>query len=1008
MVQVVSKSSQDWRDVKTKKAATVLHALEGASKEQEAAQKAALLGVPYLDLNIFPANPIDVTIIPKEDATRLHIAIFDKTKGVVRVAFDDPTDSEATQFIEKLAKENDWVVEPYVVSMQSLEKVWTIYDTAPFLQSLDLFRVSLSGEDLRRFEENFSELLKLKSSSSISISQTIEIILAGANKLRASDIHIEPETGSVRLRYRIDGVLQDIGELSKDIYRLTLSRVKMLAGMKINIRDRSQDGHFGIELDGKKVDLRVNIIPGSHGESINLRILNAESILLDLKTIGLDGETLEKVLRAIGKPHGMILNTGPTGSGKTTTLYSLLHTLNKPEIKIITIEDPVEYQLQGVVQTEVSKNQTYTFAAALRAIVRQDPDVILVGEIRDDETADISVNAALTGHLLLSTIHANSAPGAVGRLIELGVKPSLIASATDIIIGQRLVRILCPDCKESYEPAKETISSIERILSVISPKAHIEVPHNVKELWKPVGCVKCNLTGYHGRIGIFEAFTITPPIEELIVNMGTEREIMRAAIEDGMVTMLQDGMIKALRGTTTLEEIWRATGQKESMQELYEELMPSLLSRASDIPASAFISARENISSFEIFAKYTATLNDHDLIRVIFAAALFLRAGDVHFEPTDESILVRFRIDGILQTILSFPKNIYPSILGEIKLWSGLKTGQRSGVTDGRFTLSVEEPFEQVKPGKIDVRLSIILGGFGETAVMRILGGSSITLSLDALEFRKENLSRIDAALRKPNGMIVNVGPTGSGKTTTLYSMLSKLNTPEVKIITVEDPIEYQLPGVLQTQVNEAEGYSFAEALRALLRQNPDILMLGEIRDEETARIAVQAAVTGHLVLSTVHANSAAGAVSRIIGMGVPTDDLANAINCFISQRLVRRLCPNCRKEEQPTQEETTLIERILGKVDNALLTEVPPTDKVFRTVGCPKCNGVGYSGQIVLSEVLLKDPDIEGLIAGNALSSEINATAVKNGMIPLSVDGILAVLEGRTTIDEVRRVTDE
>ena len=184
--------------------------------------------------------------------------------------------------------------------------------------------------------------------------------------------------------------------------------------------------------------------------------------------------------------------------------------------------------------------------------------------------------------------------------------------------------------------------------------------------------------------------------------------------------------------------------------------------------------------------------------------------------------------------------------------------------------------------------------------------------------------------------------------------------------------------------------------------------MLGEIRDEETARIAVQAAVTGHLVLSTVHANSAAGAVSRIIGMGVPTDDLANAINCFISQRLVRRLCPNCRKEEQPTQEETTLIERILGKVDNALLTEVPPTDKVFRTVGCPKCNGVGYSGQIVLSEVLLKDPDIEGLIAGNALSSEINATAVKNGMIPLSVDGILAVLEGRTTIDEVRRVTDE
>jgi len=1008
MVQVIQKSSQSWKDEKTKKTTKVLHALEGVSKEQEAARLAARLGFPYLDLHVFPANPEDMVLIPEEDAKRLRIAAFDKAKGALRVAFADPENREAVAFVNELAGKHEWTVEAYVVSMQSLEKVWGSYGTAPLLQSLDLFRVSLSGEELRRFEENFSELLTLKKSSSISISQTIEVILAGANKLRASDIHIEPETESVRLRYRIDGVLQDIGDLSKDIYRLTLSRVKMLAGMKINVRDRSQDGHFGIEIGGKKVDLRVNIIPGSHGESINLRILNAESILLDLKTVGLEGETLEKVLHAIGKPHGMILNTGPTGSGKTTTLYSLLHTLNKTDVKIITVEDPIEYQLPGIVQTEVSKDRTYTFAAALRAIVRQDPDVILVGEIRDEETADVSVNAALTGHLLLSTVHANSAPGAVGRLIELGVKPSLIASATDIIIGQRLVRILCDDCKESYEPAKETIDSIERILSVISPKAKIEIPHNVKELWRPVGCAKCNLTGYRGRIGIFEAFTVTKPVEELILNLGTEREIMRAAIEDGMITMLQDGMIKALRGTTTLEEVWRATGQKDSMQEMYEELMPSLLSRASGIQASVFSTVKEHLSSFDTFAKYASGLGENELIRAIFAAALILRAGDVHFEPEDDAVLVRFRIDGILQTVLSFPKNIYPSVLGEIKLWSGLKTGQRSGVIDGRFSLSVEEPFEHVKAGKTDVRLSIILGGFGETAVMRILGGSSVTLSLDALEFRKENLERIESALRKPNGMIVTVGPTGSGKTTTLYSMLSKLNTSEVKIITVEDPIEYQLKGILQTQVNEEEGYSFAEALRALLRQNPDILMLGEIRDEETARIAVQAAVTGHLVLSTVHSNRAAGAVSRILGMGVATDDLANATNCLISQRLVRKLCPNCRKEDRPTEEESAIIDRIMGKFPGETLKNVPETDRVFRAVGCPECNGVGYLGQIILSEVLPNDRDIEGLITGNALSSELHDTAVRNGMIPLAADGILAALEGRTTIDEVRRVTDE
>ncbi|MEI7749867.1 MAG: GspE/PulE family protein [Candidatus Moraniibacteriota bacterium] len=1008
MVQVIQNTSQDWKDAKAKKTTTVLHQLEGESKEQEASRYAASIGLPYLDLNVFPADPGQVTAIPEEEARRLGIAVFDKTKKVVRVAFANPEDGEATAFVDMLAEERGWTIEPYVVSMQSLEKVWHVYKTVPLLKNLDLLKVSLSGEDLRQFEENFSELLKLKNSSTISISQTIEIILAGANKLRASDIHIEPEVDTVRLRYRIDGVLQDVGDISKDIYRLTLSRVKMLSKMKINVRDRSQDGHFGIEIDGKKVDLRVNIIPGSHGESINLRILNADSVLLDIRLLGLEGETLEKVLHAVNKPHGMILNTGPTGSGKTTTLYSLLHSINKPEVKIITIEDPIEYQLPGIVQTEVSKDKSYTFAAALRAIVRQDPDVILVGEIRDEETADISVNAALTGHLLLSTVHANSAPGAIGRLIELGVKPSLIASATDIIIGQRLVRTLCTECKESYEPAKETIDSIRQVLSVISPKAHIEIPHEINALWKPIGCPKCNLTGYHGRISILEAFTITKPIEELILNMGTEREIMRAAIEDGMVTMLQDGIVKAIRGITTLEEVWRSTGQKDTMQEIYEELMPSLLSKASVISASALTAAKENLASFEIFQKYASGLKDSDMLRSIFAAALILHAGDVHLEPADDVIFVRFRIDGILQTVLSIPKNIYPSILGEIKLWSGLKTGERSGVVDGRFSLSVEEPFDDIRPGKTDVRLSIILGGYGETAVMRILGGSSVKLSLDSLEFRKENLDRINTALRKPNGMIVNVGPTGSGKTTTLYSVLSKLNTSEVKIITVEDPIEYQLPGILQTQVNEEEGYTFAGALRALLRQNPDILMLGEIRDEETAVISIQAAVTGHLVLSTVHANSAAGAVSRILGMGVAADDLANAMNCFISQRLVRRLCQHCRKEDSATEEESAMIGRILEKAPESFLKGITDRNKVFRTVGCPQCNGVGFSGQVVLSEVLLNDADIEGLITGNALTSEINSTAVKNGMIPLPVDGILAVLEGRTTLDEIRRVTDE
>jgi len=1008
MVHVVRNSSQDWKNEKKKKTDEILRHLDGASREQEAAKRAEASGLPYMDLHIFPTDTPTATLLPESDAKRLGIAAFDKTGNTVRIGFADPENPEATAFTEKLGSDHRWEIERYVVSKESLEKAWSAYGKIPLIKNLDLLHISLSGEDLKDFEKNFSDLLRLKDESSVTTTKTIEIILAGANKLRASDVHIEPEENAVRLRYRIDGALQDIGDIPKDTYRLALSRVKMLAKMKVNVRDRSQDGHFGMEIDGKKVDLRVNIIPGNYGESINLRILDSESILFDLETVGLNGETLEKVTRSSEKPHGMILNTGPTGSGKTTTLYSLLHSVNKPEVKIITIEDPIEYRLPGIVQTEISKDGSYTFAAALRAVVRQDPDIILVGEIRDEETAEIAVNAASTGHLLLSTVHANSAAGAVSRLIELGVKPSLITAATNIIIGQRLVRTLCEDCKSSYAPAKETIDSIGRILSVISPKAKVRIPHDIAELWKPVGCPKCNFTGYKGRIGIFEAFTMTEPIEKLVLELGTEREIMRAAIEDGMVTMLQDGILKALEGRTTLEEVWRATGQKESVQELYEELMSSPLSRTSVIPESILSGAEKNLSSFEAFAKYVEGLDDDDIVRAVFAAALLLRAGDVHIEPADDAVLVRFRIDGILQTALTLSRNTYPAVLGKIKLWSGLKTERRAGVTDGRFSLSIPEAVGTVDAGTVDIRLSLILGGFGETAVMRILGNSSGIRPVDELGFRKENLERIRIALRKPGGMIVNVGPTGSGKTTTLYGLLSRLNIPEVKIITVEDPIEYRLKGILQTQVNESEGYSFSEALRALLRQNPDIVMIGEMRDEETADIAVQAAVTGHLVLSTIHAESAAGAVSRLLGMGIRPEDLANATDCFISQRLVRKLCPHCRKKDSPTEEESEMIRRVLGRLPEGTLEETPETDRVFRAVGCPECNGVGYSGQIVLSEVLLKNRKIESLISENALTSEIDSAAVESGMIPLPADGVLAALEGMTTLEEVRRVTDE
>lgn len=1008
MVKVIQKSSGDWRGEKEKKTSDVIRKLSSTSQEEEASRKAAGIGIPYVDLQIFPINGNDVVLLPEEMAREHRLVIFEKNGSRIRVATTDPENEGARAYLATIAETNGWTTETYLCSTPSLEKALGTYASTPLLETFDLWRVSLQGEELKRFEENFGNLLKLKSAANFPVSQTIEIILAGANKLRTSDIHIEPGEDSVRIRYRIDGLLQEIGSLPKNVYQLMVSRVKMLSHMKINIRNQAQDGHFDIMLGEKKVDLRVNIIPGKYGENINMRLLLGEDALVRIETLGIRGTAGEELERQIRKPNGMIINTGPTGSGKTTTLYGILNELNQPDVKVVTIEDPIEYSLPGIIQTEVSKDRSYTFGSALRAVVRQDPDIILVGEIRDEETAEVAINAALTGHLVLSTLHANSAPAAIPRFLELGVKRELITASVNALIAQRLVRKLCEHCKESYEPAKQTIESLKQLISIISPKAQVSIPKNFSTLWKAVGCPECNFSGYHGRIGIFEVFTMTPRLIETINDLGTEATIMKAALEDGMVTMTQDGILKAIEGITTIEEVWRVTDQGDMLQDIYAELMTNSLSNATALQESVFATVRAHLDSMEHFSEYAQTLEHKEWLHSVFAAAILLRAGDIHLEPEADSVSVRFRLDGILKHITSLPLDQYPAVLGEIKLWGKLKSGERAGVADGRFSIAVEHDFESVRAGKVDIRLSIIQGGYGETAVVRLLSQASVALDLDTLDIRKENLDRILTAIRKPYGMIVNTGPTGSGKTTTLYSLLARLNTPDVKIITVEDPIEYQIPRLLQTQVNEKEGYTFSAALRALLRQNPDIMMIGEIRDEETAQIAVQAAGTGHLVLSTLHANSAAGAIPRLLNMGVGADDLANAGNAFIAQRLVRRLCDHCKKESAPNEDEQSLIDRMLETLPQTVSTEGIDRSHVWAAVGCDSCNGIGYAGRMTISEVLLIDKPMEEIISRQALASEIETAAKESGMITIAQDGILAVLEGKTTLAEVERVTEE
>lgn len=982
-----------------------LSRLSKDSEEEQASAKAKAYNLLYVDLNVFPFGADDIRSISEEEARMHDVVIFGKTGKEVRMATESPENPELAGYMEQLKQEKGWEISLYVVSRSSLNKALSHYAEVPLMDNLDAMRIELKGQDLEDFEKNFGKLLELKNRiREIPTTEIIAIIMSGAVKMKASDIHFEPQIEEVRMRFRIDGVLQVIGDFPMDIYRFILSRIKMMGKMKINMRDIAQDGSFAVEMENGKINVRVNIIPGKKGESIVMRLLNQADVMLQVEELGLRGLAYEKLQKEMEKPHGMILTTGPTGSGKTTTLYALINKMNTPDVKIITIEDPVEYEIKGISQTQIDKAHGYTFADGLRAIVRQDPDVILVGEIRDEETADISVNAALTGHLLLSTLHTNNAPATIPRFVELGVKPNLLPPSVNAFIAQRLVRKLCPKCKESYTPAKETITSIKKILSIISPKAKVEIPKDVNTLYRPVGCNECHQLGYKGRIGIYEVLTISESIEKLILEMGGEREIMQAALEDGMITMAQDGILKAVEGITSMEEVWSATGQTDFLEEIYEKLMEQSLSRSINVSEEDLILAEQKITSLADLKELIENANQKERGRYIFGSSLLLGVGDIHIEPEEKGVKIRYRMDGILQTIAIIPLDEYPSFLGEIKFLSGFKSDVRGGVMDSRFAISLEKPYKKITEVKTDVRVSVIMGGYGETVVMRLLNKSSVALDLEKLGIRKQNLENIIRETKKPNGVFLTTGPTGSGKTTTLYSILKILNNPEVKIITVEDPIEYQLEGILQTQTNEKEGYTFGTALRALLRQNPDIMMIGEIRDEETANIAVQAALTGHSILSTLHTNDAAGAVQRLINMGLRTDDLATSVNALMAQRLVRKLC-DCKDKVVPSSQELQQIEKIAATISEKSGVQVPSTEFIYKPKGCEKCNMVGYKGRTTISEVLVVDRDIEELISQNALSSQIKDRAVENGMITMPQDGILKVLEGETTLEEVERM---
>lgn len=521
--------------------------------------------LPYVNLSDLSIENEALRIISEKDAIDKKIAPFKILGKDVYVAVRSPIENEMAQIKNKLM-ENGYVVHFYMASIKSLEKVWERYTEISFASESKAGTISIPQEVLKKIMSHVKNINDIKESVTKTLgdnthttSKILEIAIGGAISINASDIHFEPEEDFVRLRFRLDGVLQEVIQIPHSAHKLINSRIKLLSGLKITSAAIAQDGRFSIFLDQDEINMRVSTMPGSYGESIVMRILNPKSIKVKLEDMGIEPSLFEIFMREINKPNGLILLTGPTGSGKTTTLYSFLQKIYSPEIKIITIEDPIEYHLPGITQTQTDDEKGYTFLNGLRAALRQDPDVIMVGEIRDSETAKIAVESALTGHLVFSTLHTNNAAGVIPRLIDLEINPKILVSALSLSIAQRLVRKLCPDCKKERVPNEEETKIIKLITENGQKygkdfsKYGIDL-NNIK-IYDPVGCENCNNTGYHGRIGIFEAINNEENIEKIIPQNPSEREIKVVSAKQGFLDLKEDGLIKIMKGLTSFNEV---------------------------------------------------------------------------------------------------------------------------------------------------------------------------------------------------------------------------------------------------------------------------------------------------------------------------------------------------------------------------------------------------------------------------------------------------------------------
>lgn len=501
------------------------------------------LDVPYIDLSNYLIDATTLKFIPESLARKYNAIPIFKIGNTLTVAMKDPKD---IMIIDDLSRKSKCEIEPVLTSRSAIAgAIDRYYGITGSVDEVIRDIEKEKKDEITPGEFDYEKLSKMADQAPIV--KLVNLIIMQAVKDRASDIHIEPEKEALKVRFRIDGVLHEIFTPPTNLGLALISRIKVLSGIDISEKRKPQDGRFNVKIEDRDIDMRVSTFPTVYGENIVIRLLDRASLLIGLDKIGFSKEAQKRFEGLIKRPHGIFLVTGPTGSGKTTTLYSALSIIDTEEKNIITIEDPVEYHIGRVRQSQINPKAGLTFATGLRSILRQDPDVIMVGEIRDKETAEIAVQAAMTGHLVLSTLHTNDAAGALARLTEMGIEPFLISSSVIGVLAQRLVRSICDECKEIYAPSQDILEFLGA---------------DVKELYRGKGCNACKMTGYKGRIGIFELLAVNEEIRKMIVDRASNEDIKKKAIEMQMKTLKEDGIDKVLRGVTTVDEIIKATREE--------------------------------------------------------------------------------------------------------------------------------------------------------------------------------------------------------------------------------------------------------------------------------------------------------------------------------------------------------------------------------------------------------------------------------------------------------------